>query len=251
MNETQLLKRFADDGFAVWPQFLAEAELAELREQLDRYIRDVVPRMAPEHTFYEDKSDDRTLKQMQNLGEYDPWFQNLFLGESIRNVAECLLGENAVPRNLQYFSKPPGVGRPTPPHQDGYYFMLTPCEAITLWLAVDDVDEGNGCVRYVRGSHRRGMRTHRRTATLGFSQGIVDFPLPEDQQHEVAVPARAGDLLVHDAMTIHRADGNTSSDRSRRALGMVFYSQHARVDEAAHAAYRKQLQSDMKSAGRI
>ena len=43
--------------------------------------------------------------------------------------------------NLQYFNKSPGANKPTPPHQDGYYFMITPCEAVTMWLALDEVDD--------------------------------------------------------------------------------------------------------------
>jgi ectoine hydroxylase-related dioxygenase (phytanoyl-CoA dioxygenase family) len=50
---------------------------------------------------------------------------------------------------MQYFNKPPSVGQPTPPHQDGYYFMLDPCEAVTMWFALDEVDEENGRMRYV------------------------------------------------------------------------------------------------------
>ena len=92
-----------------------------------------------------------------------------------RELAELLLDGPVVPKDLQYFNKPPGIGKPTPAHQDGYYFMLDPCEALTIWVALDHVDDENGCVRYVTGSHKRGMRPHCRTQTLGFSQGITDY----------------------------------------------------------------------------
>ena len=120
-----------------------------------------------------------------------------------------------------------------------------------MWFALDDVDEENGCVRYVPGSHRKGMREHARTNTLGFSQGIVDYPTDSDREAETAFPAKAGDLLVHDALTIHRADANHSETRSRRALGFIYYSERAREDAAAHAAYQRQLADDMRINGRI
>lgn len=250
--DTKLFRaQLASDGFAAWSKFLNAAELAEVRLRLDHFIAQIVPAMPPEHKFYEDKADGRTLKQLQNLGHYDHWFHELYAGGQFRELAEAVLDGPVIPKNLQFFSKPAGVGQPTPPHQDGYYFMLTPCEAITMWLALDDVDEENGCVRYVRGSHKRGMREHSRTTTLGFSQGIVNFPGELDAENEMAAPAQAGDLLVHEAMTIHRADGNHSKDRPRRALGFVYYSERAKVDTQAHAAYQKMLQSDMKATGRI
>ena len=30
-------------------------------------------------------------------------------------------------------------------------------DVLTIWLALDPVDEQNGCLRYVAGSHRRGI----------------------------------------------------------------------------------------------
>ncbi len=151
---------------------------------------------------------------------------------------------------MQYFNKPAKIGKATPPHQDGYYFMLEPCEAVTMWLALDDVDEENGCVRYIKGSNHKGMRPHGRTQTLGFSQGIQDYG-EADLADEIAFPAKSGDLLAHHAMTIHRADANTSESRSRRALGFIYYSERAKEDKAAHAAYQEKLAREMAEAGKI
>ena len=67
-------------------------------------------------------------------------------------------------------------------------------------------------------------------------------------EHFTAGP---GDLLAHDAMTIHRADANSSSDRPRRALGFIYYSERAREDGAAHAAYQKKLAEELAAEGRI
>lgn len=120
-----------------------------------------------------------------------------------------------------------------------------------MWLAMDDVDEENGCVRYVRGSHRLGMRSHGRSGTLGFSQYITDYPCPNDLRHEVAFPAKPGDLLVHHAITIHRADGNRSATRSRRALGFIYYSEQAVEDAQAAQRYQQQLAKELASAGKI
>ncbi len=250
-SNAELLRAFHTDGFVALPQFVRGEELAELHAKVDRFIQDTVPQMPREKLFYEDKDDAATLKQIQQMGEHDPWFHQLFTSSRFREVAELLLNGSVVPKNMQYFNKPPGVGQPTPPHQDGYYFMLQPCEAVTMWFALDDVDEENGCVRYVRGSHRHGMRDHARTQTLGFSQGIVDFPTDQDLAGEMAIPAQPGDLLVHHAMTIHRADGNRSTARSRRALGFIYYSDRAQEDTEAHAAYQRRLAEEMKSQGKI
>ncbi len=250
-EQKSLRETFDRNGFVALPGFVSATALAELQQQVTRYLKQIVPKLPAEHVFYEDRSDPNSLKQLQQLGEHDPWFAELLHDSEFRRTAELFLQGPVVPRNLQYFNKPPLRGKPTPPHQDGYYFMLDPCAAVTMWLALDIVDEENGCVRYLPGSHRCGMRTHARTQTLGFSQGIADYPTPEDSSREVAMPALPGDLLVHHAMTIHRADGNASATRSRRALGLVYYSIHAREDTLAHAEYQRRLSEEMKASGRI
>lgn len=250
-SNSDLLKPFHKDGFVFLSNFLTKDELTELMAQVERFITEIVPQLPPEHVFYEDKSNSETLKQIQHMGDHDPWFHALFTNSRFRELAEILLDGQVVPKNMQYFNKPPGVGQPTPPHQDGYYFMLNPCEAVTMWLALDVVDEENGCVRYVTGSHCQGMREHTRTQTLGFSQGIADYPTDQDRNAEVAFPARPGDLLVHDALTIHRADANSSAIRSRRALGFIYYSERAREDSKAREKYQRKLAEDLKSQGKI
>lgn len=249
--DVELQQRFYRDGYVALAQFLNHSELMELRDNVDRFIAKVLPSLPVEHVFYEDRDDASTLKQIQQMWQYDAWFHQLFTLGRFPELAQQLLGGPVVPRNMQYFNKPPAVGQPTPPHQDGYYFMLEPCEAVTMWLALEDVDEETGCVRYVKSSHAQGMREHARTETLGFSQGIVDYPRESDRANEVAFPAGPGDLLVHHALTIHRADGNRSTTRSRRALGMIYYSHRAQEDADAHAKYQQQLAAEMKSANKI
>ncbi len=233
-------EQFEQNGFVAVPGFLDPSEVATCNRELERFIAEVVPSLPPEHAFYEDRDAPSTLKQLQSLHEHDPWFAELMNGKP-RALAEQLLGSEVTAENMQFFNKPPGIGQLTPPHQDAYYFKLDPPDALTMWMALEEVDEENGCVRYVRGSHLKGLRPHGPTGTLGFSQGMTDFGTAEDDAEEQVMPASPGDLLAHHALTIHRADGNSSSTRSRRALGFIFYSVNAKQDDTAREAYHRQL----------
>ena len=240
-----LKERFDQDGYVFVPGFLSTQEIAALNENLATFIKKKVPEMSDGEVFYEDRNDFSTLKQLINLNAYDTYFADILTGSRFEELAARLLGEVVIPKTLEYFNKPPKIGKPTPPHQDAYYFKITPRQAATMWLALEDVDEENGCVRYVRGSHLWEMRPHGRTQVLGFSQGIVDFGTDEDRRNELAIPAKAGDLLVHHAMTIHRAEGNTSPTRSRRAMGFIYFGESAQEDTAAKQAYQELLQKEM------
>lgn len=240
-------KSFKQDGFVAMPGFYDAHQLQVIEAAFQRFVAECVPALPPEHVFYEDKANRATLKQIQRMHEHDDFFEDLF-NSKLKLLAEELLEEPVLPKNLQYFNKPPGLGKATPPHQDGFYYMLEPCRALTMWMALDHVDEQNGCVCYVPGSHMRGMRPHARTQILGFSQGISDYTSEAD---EIACPAQPGDLLAHHALTIHRADANNSVNRSRRALGFVFYGISAKEDKPAHEAYQRKLKMELIEAGKI
>ncbi len=242
---------FDRDGYVALKGFLDPDQLQNLLQNLDRYIEEVAPTLPGADVFYEDKEYKGTLKQLIRMSQHDEFFREMMEESEFREVADILMGRRSDPQNMQFFNKPPKVGQPTPPHQDGYYWMITPQEGCTMWLALEEVDEENGCVRYAKGSHSRGMRPHGRTQTLGFSQGITDFPNEDDSANEVVMRAQPGDLLIHHAQTVHWANGNSSDTRSRKAMGLIYYSDRVVQDEERRAAYKKELESSLEKTGKI
>ena len=234
-------KAYDRDGFVIVREFLKDGELSELADQLSRYIREVVPTLPDAGAFYEDRSRPETLKQMQHMG-HDPFFDNYRQQPKWVKLAEALVGEPVQAQEPEWFNKPPGTDHFTPPHQDNYYFNLKPANVATIWLALDPVDEQNGCLRYVAGSYLHGLRPHKLSNVLGFSQGITDYG-PNDQAREVEICLQPGDAVAHHGTTIHRADANRSATRHRRAFAMVFRGASCRRDENAYARY----QADMKT----
>jgi phytanoyl-CoA hydroxylase len=238
---------FDRDGFVVIRRFLAGSELSELVGQLEHYIRDVVPRLSDAHAFYHDRARPETLKQMQFMQD-DPFFRDYTCHSKWKALAEALVGEAAACESPEWFNKPPGVDHPTPPHQDNYYFNLQPPNVVTIWLALDKVDDENGCLRYLPGSHQRGFRPHGRSNVLGFSQGITDFG-PDDAAAERKIHLGPGDAVAHHGMTIHRAEPNRSQTRDRRAFAMVFKGVSCRRDEAGFARYQASAKKQHEQMG--
>jgi phytanoyl-CoA hydroxylase len=235
------------DGFVVVRELLPEEQFSGLRRELDRYIAEVVPRLPDSDAFYIDKSRPESLKQLQRM-QGDPYFLAYARHPVWNELARVLVGEAVEAQTPEWFNKPPGFASPTPPHQDNYYVNLSPPHVVTIWLALDRVDEENGCLRYVRGSQLRGVRPHGRSNVLGFSQGITDYG-PADIEREVTVPLQPGDAVAHHGNTIHRADPNNSSSRQRRSFAMVFRGLTCRRDEAAFARYLDGLKSQHEQLG--
>lgn len=250
INWPNAIRDFEEKGYAVLPGFLAGDILEQTYAALDDFIKTIVPNLPEKDVYYEARGRGQSLKQIQHLQNHSAFFADLFHGIFL-DAAEKLLREKAVGKVLQYFDKPPYFNSPTPPHQDGYYFMIEPCHAVTMWLALDEVGHENGCLRYVSGSHRDGLRAHGVTETLGFSQAIVDFPKESDAEREVAILAHPGDLVVHSAMTIHRAGANTSLNAHRRAMGFMYYAQNVKEKTEAKADYTQKLSERLKKEGKI
>ena len=79
--------------------------------------------------------------------------------EAIRSV----LGPDVLLLGNHFFCKYPSASRGdkfVAWHQDVTYWGLEPPRAVTAWLAIDDVDVDNGCMRVIPGSHRHGILTH-------------------------------------------------------------------------------------------
>ena len=247
-NAAGIKQDFDRDGYIILLKHLSAEEIAEVGENVERYVREVLPELPEDQAFYEEKGDTKTMMRLQGMQIHDEYFRALYRSDQFFGLANHLL-DGAREAAMQWFNKPPRIGQLTPPHQDGYYFLLEPNEALTIWLSLDTADEENGCVHYVPGSHRHGMRPHRPSDVIGFSQGITDFG-EDDAAEEMAAIVDPGDAIVHHSMIIHRADANPS-DRNRAALGLVYHAERAVQDVDRRDAYRKELAARWKAEGKL
>ncbi len=242
-----LLETFERDGFVYIPGFMTRREMQGLEANLARFIQEIVPALPKTEAMYEDCSRPETLKQIGNLQLYDPFFAELLSSPKIIGLAEALLRDTVIPDHVQYFSKPPGIGKATPPHQDGFYFCFVPNEALTVWIALDDIGDENGPLHYVKGSHKRGVLRHAATYALGFSQGLQEGRKTELGE-EVTCRVQRGDGLVHHSLMIHSAGANPSR-RQRRAISFVYHAQRAKLDEEAIRHYQESLLAQRREQG--
>ena len=107
-------------------------------------------------------------------------------------------------------------------HQDSPYWMHF-CDHVdrlpNVMLALDDATEENGCLRVVRGSHRRGALPGREgEGTLGPLFTDPRYFRAEDQ---VPAAVAAGSLVFFSPHTVHGSEPNRS-DRQRRALVLTY-----------------------------
>jgi phytanoyl-CoA hydroxylase len=197
--------------------------------------------IAPENVFIEERTHGNLPKQIQNLHTYNHKFfvNDIFSGlvlpklKAYGLIPPGMRLESLVITNVQLFIKHAEQSGPTLAHQDDWYFttLIKPTShvAMTCWIALDDADETHGCLAYLPGSHKAQIdilahtanvdgKWRKRSGVEGYAGYVKDAKL----ENMVAVPVRAGDMIVHDGRTLHCARPNTGH-HIRRALTFILF----------------------------
>jgi len=120
----------------------------------------------------------------------------------------------------QFLGKPPGMGAPTPWHQDEAYWGRRLWDrGITCWMSFHDVGPENGCMHFVRGGHRT-LNEHRNPPEMASDLLVCAVPPEADI---VVCPLKAGSVTFHHSKTPHMTTGNTS-ERWRLTLAQHFWN---------------------------
>jgi len=175
------------------------------------------------------------------MEKYSSYFDEFAHQSQVIDLVRTLVNGEPVLMAVELFAKPARVGSAVPYHQDNGYFNLTPPDALTIWLALDDSTVENGCVYYARGSHLQGVLPHKASLVPGNSWGLAERPDPS-QLDEVPGIIGRGSSILHHCCLLHRSEKNLS-DRPRRGLLMVFKGAHCQVDSSGMENYMTALKA--------
>lgn len=239
MLTTEQIDQFNAEGYLNAGPCLSDDEVEELREELARVIADrgradvAQPAMLHEVDFarsYAEAGTERpggTIWQIVNIWMASPPYRRLLEHPKITEEIAQLTGAGTLRvwhDQIQY--KPAETGGVNMWHQDAPLWpVLAPMTEVSAWVALDDVDEANGCMSMVPGSHRWGNQ-------ISFLQSLPGFEAIPDtfEGHEVRVvrrPVRKGEVHYHHALTWHGSHANTSG-RPRRAIAIHYMPEGTR-----------------------
>lgn len=233
MNSAQLLDDYERDGVVLIRQFFSTDEVAAVRAELARYIRDDLPSKPADARTLE--PDNLTLRNLWRLEQHNAWFRALAeRGDLFRLVGPLVRGEPALAA-VETFNKPARVGSGVPYHQDNAYFCQTPPDMLTVWVALDPVTRENGPVYFVKGSHKLGAVPTRASGVRGNSIGMAEPSLVPREEQFCGLLA-PGDATIHHCNTVHHS-GPNMTDQSRLGLLLVYRGRHTQTDPGLKAAY--------------
>jgi len=186
----------------------------------------------------------QTVKQQDRQGRVDDysalfqqvtnvWRQNerlklFILARRFAGVAASLLGVPSVRLyHDQALFKPPG-GKPTPWHQDQFYWPLDTDKTITMWMPIVDATRVMGTMSFASGSQTEGALLREAIsaeANRKFAEVLAqrNFPI-------VDYELQAGDATFHAGWTVHSAHAN-QSDRAREVITIIYFADGAIIVE--------------------
>ena len=143
---------------------------------------------------------------------------DLVVEPRILDCVQDLLGENLICWGTHYFCKMAGDTKRVSWHQDASYWPLSPTKVVTVWLAIDDADEANGCLWLIPGSHGGGQVELPQWNAEKKRDKDEAIELEVDERDAVPMPMKAGESLFFTCWMLHKSEGNKSATRDRRLL---------------------------------
>ncbi|MBA4188545.1 MAG: phytanoyl-CoA dioxygenase family protein [Planctomycetaceae bacterium] len=199
------IAQFNRDGYLMPFRIFSESEAADLRAYFDKLLAQ-----------YAGEGKDSYSISTAHLRHGRVW--DVLTNPRIVAIVTDLLGPSVIGWGSHFFCKMPGDGKTVSWHQDASYWPLTPSKAVTVWLAIDDADRGNACMKYIPGTQVLGHLTYKLSETD--ASNVLNQTVPEVEKYgdPVYVELKAGEASIHSDLLLHGSEANTSS---RRRCGLT------------------------------
>lgn len=228
LNEEQI-RYYRENGFVQVDNVLSQEELAELREYLEEAMGarqgKSVQNSEAGGSYY------KVLNQRVNTWRDHGGMARYVMSKRFAGMAKQLTGYDGIRLFHDHaLFKMPGDSKPTPWHQDWPYWPMNETGALSIWIALDDVDENNGCMMFVPKSQKI---KNLKAVDLVEPQDIFAQSDEADRNQAVIVRMKAGSCTFHDGLTFHYAHAN-ATDRPRRALAIIYMADGTTYNGAGH-----------------
>lgn len=181
-----------------------------------------------------------TAKDIREWHETSTYLYEIVMNPKIHDLVEGILGPNFYAWASSFFIKEPFTKSTVGWHQDAYYWPMKPHNSVTVWLAFDDVDEENGAMKLIPGSHKAGLLKHQRRDK---TDSILTLELETGTYNEtnaVQFKLKAGEVSLHDDRAVHGSPANPSA-RRRAGLTIRYSGTNVKNDHSVNPNFKTYL----------
>ena len=225
------IRYYRENGFVQVDQMLSPEELEELRGHLEEALNVggglSVQTSGSNDLYY------KVLNQRVNTWRDHGGMARFVLSRRFAEAARQLGGFSGIRLFHDHaLLKMPNDSKPTPWHQDWPYWPMNETGAMSIWIALDDVDEHNGCMMFVPKSQKlKNLKAVDlvEPKDIFAKEGAAEL----DRNTAAIVRMKAGSCTFHNGLTFHYAHAN-NTDRPRRALAIIFMPDGTTYSGASH-----------------
>ena len=214
LNEEQI-RLYHEQGYLLVEDVIEHALLERLRQATAEMIERSRSVTASDAVYDLDEGHSAATPRLTRIKSPHvnvPGFDEVMHAPKVKAVLQQLLGPTVRLQTTKLNTKAPGGGAAVEWHQDWAFYPHTNDDLLAIGLMLADVDEANGPLMVVPGSHKGPVLSHFRD---GVFAGAVD---PDDPLFErdrvVTLTGRAGSMTVHHVRILHGSAPN-QSDRAR------------------------------------
>ncbi|MCY4464955.1 MAG: phytanoyl-CoA dioxygenase family protein [Chloroflexi bacterium] len=234
---------YQNNGFVVIEDFLNADELETWRAFVGEAVANRGKRkLADGSRLEEDDYYSRVFAQRINLWTDHAGMRELMLDARLGSMAAQLADIDGLRIWHDQALIKPAWGNPTAWHLDNPYWSFYSRDAISIWVALDDVTRDNGCLYFLPGTHKTATYDN-----VGIGSNISDLFNAYPQWaglSAVAVEMKAGSCSFHNGLVAHGAAANMTP-YARRAMtcaympdGSTFNGQRNILSEEQVAIYQ-------------
>lgn len=223
------VEQYRREGYMLAEGLFSKEETTKLRE----YFTEMVERGGDGWAEGEvDSTSDDPLKRYPRLLQPhrgDEVAMNFMVDDRIRQWLSAFYDREPYAVQTMIYFKPPGA-RGQALHQDQRYLRAEPGTCMAAWLALEDIDEDNGCMSVVPGTQGIPMLC---PGTADSTQSFTgdQVPLPKEAT-PVPMIMKEGDVLFFNGSLVHGSGPNNSDTRFRRII--VGHYIEGGADKVAH-----------------
>ena len=205
-RDEKLQRAFDEDGFVKFPMFSPE-QVGRLRNY-----------------YLQTKNEHETIIENKKFHATNDTDNSTLIASADSIIREVMFEEvdkhffNYQTIAANYLIKQPHEDSELPPHQDLLFVDEDRFYSCNIWVATEDTTKENGCLRFLKGSHR-WISTVRPLGTYPWIYRDVIDKIP---QYLTDVPTQIGDVVILNHACIHGSYPNLSG-RTRIAaiLGLI------------------------------
>tara|TARA_B100000963_G_scaffold140321_2_gene122210 strand:+ start:4457 stop:5224 length:768 start_codon:yes stop_codon:yes gene_type:complete len=209
---------YKKNGWVVLEKIFNKNEVSFYKKKIFDYLKKNHKKFSGRDINY--SSNSKTFEKISS-------FHNLQSNKSIKKISEKgvifeiakkLLNKTPELRASELFIKKKNLGKPTPIHQDDYYWNVKNNEGLTIWVALTPSNKSNGSVFYFSKSHKKGIQEHTPSFIKGSSQKIKKESILSNFK-KITPKINQGDVVIHNSLVFH---GSHKSRSNLKRIGWTF-----------------------------